>query len=97
MKTQDKKEITGSVQKKNGKWYIVLNLYDKENKRKLKWINTKLDIRGNKKKAEIMLEEELIKYNSSKHTNIEFLNNKESLLFCDYMKQWLEIDRKSVV
>lgn len=96
MKTQDKKEITGSVQKKNGKWYIVLNLYDKENKRKLKWINTKLDIRGNKKKAEIMLEEELIKYNSSKHTNIEFLNNKESLLFCDYMKQWLEIQKNRV-
>lgn len=96
MKTQNKKEITGSVQKKNGKWYIVLNLYDKEGKRKPKWINTKLEIRGNKKKAETMLEEKLNIYNSSKYTNMEFIYDKESLLFCDYMKYWLEIQKNRV-
>ena len=46
------KDVTGSVQKKNGKWYLVINLYDQNSNRKQKWINTKLEIRGNKKNAE---------------------------------------------
>ena len=94
MKTQ--REVTGSVQKKNNKWYIVINLYDSKGQRKLKWINTKLDIRGNKKKAEIILEEELCKYNAFKQTNIEFLHEKSILLFGDYMYGWLECQKKRV-
>ena len=94
MKAQ--KEVTGSVQKKNSKWYIVLNLYDTKGQRKLKWINTKLDIRGNKKKAEAMLEEELDKYNSLKQTNVEFLYDRDKLLFGDYMHKWLDYQKGRV-
>lgn len=96
MKTQKQKKVTGSVQKKNNKWYIVLNLYDENGDRKLKWINTKLDIRGNKKKAETMLNDELTKYNSFKQTNIEFLKDKDNLMFNDYMQQWLSYQKNRV-
>ena len=43
-------EMTGSLQVKNDKFYIIVNL--KENgKRKQKWIATGLDVKGNKRKA----------------------------------------------
>ena len=38
--------MTGSLQVKNGKFYMIIN--DRENgKRKQKWIATGLDVRGN--------------------------------------------------
>ena len=51
--------ITGNLQEKSGKWYAVLNLKDEKGKRKQKWINTGLPIRGNKKKAEKFLREQI--------------------------------------
>ena len=50
-------KTTGSVQEKNGRFYFVLNLYDANGKRKIKWISTGLTVRGNKRKAEAMLHE----------------------------------------
>ncbi len=55
-------KITGSVQEKNGRFYFVLNLYDANGKRKIKWISTGLTVRGNKRKAEAMLHEVLLRY-----------------------------------
>ena len=50
-------KTTGSVQEKNGRFYFVINLYDANGKRKIKWISTGLTVRGNKRKAESMLRE----------------------------------------
>ena len=55
-------KTTGSVQEKNGRFYFVLNLYDANGKRKIKWISTGLTVRGNKRKAEAMLHEVLLRY-----------------------------------
>ena len=50
--------MTGSLQTKNEKFYIVLN--DTVNgKRKQRWIATGLSVKGNKRKAEQMLREKL--------------------------------------
>ena len=54
--------ITGSLQKKKGLYYAVLNLYDDYGKRKPKWIPTGYTIKGNKKKAEEKLEQFKIEY-----------------------------------
>lgn len=74
--------ITGNVQQKNNKWYVVLNLKDINGKRKQKWINSGLNIRGNKKKAEQFLREQINKYSQ---------NNFEctSVYFSDYLERWL--------
>ena len=58
-------KITGSVQEKNGRFYFVLNLYDANGKRKIKWISTGLTVRGNKRKAEAMLHEVLLRYDET--------------------------------
>ena len=60
--------MTGSLQQKtlaDGKayFYIVLNFYDRHTgKRKPKWIATGLPVKGNKRKAEQLLYEEIAKY-----------------------------------
>ena len=40
--------MTGSIQEKNGKYYTVLNIKDKNGKYKKKWQTTGLPVKGNK-------------------------------------------------
>lgn len=84
-----KRNITGSIQIKNGKWWVVVNLYDENGKRKPKWIDTKLSERGNKRKAEKLLSDYLAEYNQM---NIPY----SKLTVADYFVQWLN-DIKSEV
>ena len=70
-------KTTGSVQEKNGRFYFVINLYDANGKRKIKWISTGLTVRGNKRKAESMLREVLLHYDKL----IESLEDTDRLLF----------------
>lgn len=58
-------KTTGSVQEKNGRFYFVINLYDANGKRRIKWISTGLTVRGNKRKAESMLREVLLHYDKT--------------------------------
>ena len=74
--------MTGSLQIKNGKYYAVLNLKDENGKRKVKWINTNYDIKGNKRKAEQFLQRQLIKFENDETI-------QKDILFCDYMLMWL--------
>lgn len=88
--------MTGSLQIKNGMYYAVLNLYDSQGKRRLKWINSAIaayDSKGrqtNKKTAKAFLDKLLSEYQTQK-TGI--YNN---ILFSDYMLQWLEVIERSV-
>lgn len=72
--------MTGSLQVKNEKFYMVLNLYE-NGKRKTKWIATGLDVKGNKRKAEQMLREKLQTYEPQKPS--------ADMLFADCVRQWL--------
>ena len=76
--------ITGSVQQKNGKWYAVLNLKDINGKRKPKWIPTGLTVRGNKKKAEAFLEQQINKFSGNVTDG-----NAADVLLADYFERWL--------
>lgn len=74
--------MTGSLQIKNGKFHIVLNIYE-NGKRKRKWIATGLDVKGNKRKAEQMLREVLQTYEPYKPS--------AEMLFSDYIRHWMEL------
>ncbi len=81
--------MTGSLQQKNGKYYAVINL--KENgKRKQKWIDTLLQVKGNKTKAEKFLREQLAKYEA-----LQGLNSSETYLH-DYAKYWLSTRKDKI-
>ena len=71
--------ITGSIQQKNGKWYAVLNMKDINGKRKPKWIPTGYNARGNKKKAEKFLEQQISKYSEN-----ALDGNANDILLADY-------------
>lgn len=76
--------MTGSLQIKNDKYYVVLNTYDKNRKRKLKWIPTGLPQKGNKKRAEQFLRQCLNEYETNQclaHDNT---------LFSDAVRLWLK-------
>lgn len=81
--------MTGSLQIKNDKFYIIINLRE-NGKRKQKWISTGLQVRGNKRKAEQMLRETLIAH--------EHINNrpKSEILLSDYIRHWLTIAERRV-
>lgn len=83
------KPITGCIQLKNGKWHTVINLYDENGKRCPKWTNTGLPEKGNKHRAEAILNEQLAECNKY---NIP-LNR---LTVADYFSKWI-IDIKSEV
>lgn len=46
--------MTASLQTKNDRFYVVLN-WNEDGKRKQKWVNTELPVKGNKRKAEAMM------------------------------------------
>lgn len=78
--------MTGSLHIKNGKYYAVLNVYEK-GVRKQKWISSGLEVRGNKREAEKFLMHAKIDY--KKQLEEQELS-KEIPYFHDYMLDWLE-------
>lgn len=81
--------MTGSLQTKNDKFYIVVNL--KENgKRKQKWISTGLDVKGNKRKAEQLLHETLAEYEQAP------VRLSDGVLLSDYICTWLGVAERRV-
>ena len=82
--------ITGRLQEKNGRYYMILNLKDEYGKHKPKWITTGLLVAGNKDKAEAMLHDKLKEFDARSLDNAEMIN------FGDYMISWLDIIKSSV-
>ncbi|PKM73097.1 MAG: site-specific integrase [Firmicutes bacterium HGW-Firmicutes-16] len=76
--------MTGSLQIKNDKYYIVINTYDKNGKRKPKWISSGLTVKGNKKRAEQILREKIREYEARESLVYS------DMLFSDAIRQWLK-------
>jgi integrase len=77
--------MTGSLQEKNGKYYAVLNIADGSGKRaKQKWICTGYTVKGNKKKAEQFLREQLQAYDEK--SGLVYTD----MLFSDAVREWLK-------
>lgn len=81
--------MTGSLQEKNGKYYMVLNTRV-DGKRKLKWISTGLSVKGNKRRAEQMLRETLQAYETGQK------KVTSDILLADYIQSWLDCVRRKV-
>lgn len=81
--------MTGSLQLKNGKYYMVLNSTE-NGKRKQKWISTGLPQKGNKRKAEQMLREMLQSYETGQK------KATPDIQFADYIRTWLDGVRRKV-
>lgn len=82
--------VAGHLQEKKGYYYIVLSYKDDEGKRKTKWLPTKLTVKGNKKRAERMLQD------ARRDFVPEGVVDSENILFADFMVEWLRIVKPNV-
>ena len=83
---------TGSLQKKNNKWQVVI-CYNVNGRQTQKWINTGLAIIGNKKKAEKILNEKILEYSAKEPVES---TQEEKILACDFFSEWLEVHKINI-
>lgn len=79
--------MAGRVREQNGKWHMVYQYHDECGKLRQKSKSTKLPVKGNKRKAEAMLEEWL---KEMEKQSPKVLQAKEQL-FLPFMKDWLDV------
>ena len=81
--------VSGHLAEKKGYFYAVLNYNDIHGKRRSKWIATGLTVKGNKKRAEAFLQEQRRIFQVDEPIS-------ETVLFADFMEQWLKVIKSSV-
>ena len=86
--------VAGHLQEKNGLYYIVLNYFTSTGKRKTKWISTKLQIKGNKKKAEELLMEARKSFVPPEEPAVSM--SSSDILFVDFLQLWLKVAKSTV-
>ena len=85
-------KVSGHIEERRGIFQIVLSWTDKNGARGRQSISTGLPIKGNKKRAEEMLAQ-------TRKEKKELLTNMpdlDSLLFADFMEQWLDVIKPDV-
>lgn len=79
------KNVRANLIEREDRYYVIINFYSSDGKRKQKSISTGLTVSGhNKRKAETRCKELLAEWEKKLA-----LNNCE-MLFSDYLKEWLE-------
>lgn len=88
--------MKGSLQIKNGKFYAVLSYKNEQGKDTRKWIATGLNEKGNKRKAEAILNNILKEYANKDLFTESKPKRTYDILLCDYLTQWLTTRRNEV-
>ncbi|WP_101909235.1 N-terminal phage integrase SAM-like domain-containing protein [Marasmitruncus massiliensis] len=83
--------MTGSLQTKNGKYFVVLSYKDFSGKWKQKWVGTGLEAKGDKRRAT-----EFMPQIVGEHAQMEVYLAKGEILFADFLKYWLESKRDKI-
>lgn len=86
--------IAGHLREQNGYYQIILSYKDIDGNRKMKSISSGLSVKGNKKKAESMLLEARMSFDTAPPKGTG--DNTEDILFSDFLIDWLEMMRNSV-
>jgi len=77
---------TGSLTIRNGKYHAVL-CFNNDGQQTQKWISTGLDVKGNKKKADIFLKQKIEEYSNAQTVQ------DTKILFSDFLLDWLEMHK----
>lgn len=87
--------VAGHLQEKNGQFYAVLSYKDTKGKRRTKWVPTGLMVRGNKKRAEAMLNDIRRKFVSPEQEDDE-IPLDVNISFVHYLDRWLKIAKTTI-
>ena len=96
--------VAGHLQEKRGYFYIVLNYKDSNGKRKSKWIATSLPVKGNKRKADELLQQARLEFKPEAEepkpevpaASVPVTALTGDVLFADFMLSWLDVIKRSV-
>lgn len=94
-----KRNINGRLREYNGYFRIVIYWLDENGKQKSKSFSTELKVKGNKKEAEILLNQKLVEFRKKQE---EFLKNNtlnennQKIKFTDFLKNSLEGSKNQV-
>lgn len=86
--------VAGRLQEKNGYYYMVLSYTGSDGKRKQPWYSTGLPAKGNKRRAQEMLQE--LRRSFVPPTEERKRELCPEMLFADYMRHWLKIAQSTV-
>ena len=84
--------VTGHLREKNGYYHIILTYKDESGHRQTKSISTGLPLRGNKKRAEAMLQEARQEFEISK----EQAEKPSATKFTTFLLNWLDMIKSRV-
>ena len=81
----------GTLDRRNGKWYLVIYRYNSETGERLpnQWVSTNLPEKNNKRNAQHKLEEYL-----SEHKGTSIVGDGKS--FADFYREWLRIEKMQI-
>ena len=92
--------VAGHLQEKRGIYQMALSWKDCDGNRKRKSVSTGLPVKGNKKRAEAMLQktrqehEEMLTLDQQK--SVGKLGSQGRILFADFMEKWLEVIKPDI-
>lgn len=87
---------TGSLQPKDGVWYTVISI-PMDGMRKSKWESTRLPVKGNKSRAQAVLQQRIEEY-QEKYVNAPQYDKsrQDDPLFSDYLERWTKRQKPDV-
>ncbi len=89
--------MSGSLQEKHGKYYVVFSYKDFNGKRKTEWVNTGIpSTRGNKRKADQRMADIISEREERLAKELEKEESANDMLFADYIDLWLEQAKDTV-
>ena len=88
--------VAGHLRDRNGTWYIALSYKDRSGKKKSFLKTTGLPVKGNKKKAEKMLNEARKELQRQLNEKNPDQIPREEILFTSFLLNWLNMMRASV-
>ena len=88
--------VAGHLQEKNGQFYAVLSYKDHAGKRKSKWVPTGLVVKGNKKRAEILLNEIRRKFVPPFQEDEDEIPMDIDMSFVHFLDRWLRIAKTTI-
>lgn len=93
----NKIKVTVSLQKKDGKYYAVMQYKDQNGKQQYKWRATKQKVeKGNKRNAQRIAEQIRQQFETELNTPTSIVADKSNILFGDYMSEWLDKQESQV-
>lgn len=88
--------VKGSVQEKNGYLHTVITYQDKDGKRRQKWQATGLAVKGNRRKAEMLLWERITAVELGLERHKEE-NEKPDLPFSEFLSVRLAVVKSTIL